>query len=83
MPCNITETGNRINEPYRMNDGRAFTDNRSSSEIYREIRQVLDKNGCGANSTYDFKLCLTRNADTLIKHFNKKAFEKNGVYKCN
>ena len=82
MPCNNTENG-LINEPYLMNDGgRGFTDNRSSSEINREIRQVLDKGGCGGESSYDFKLCLIRNADTLIKHFNKKTFEKNGVYKC-
>lgn len=83
MPCNKTDNGELINEPYRMQDARAFTDYRSSTELAREVRQVLDKNGCGANSTYDFKLCLTRNADTLISYFNKKNFQKNGVYKCN
>ena len=83
MPCNKTDDGELINEPYRMQDARAFTDYRSSSELVREVRHILDKNGCKSNSTYDFKLCLTRNADTLIGHFNKKNFKKNGVYKCN
>ena len=83
MSCNKTDNGVSVNEPFRMQDARAFTDYRSSNELDREVRQVLDKNGCGANSTYDYKLCLTRNADTLIKHFNKKTFEKNGVYNCN
>ena len=67
-----------------MQDARAFTDYRSSNdELDREIREVLDKNGCGAKSSFDFKLCLIRNADVLISHFNKKTFKKNGVYKCN
>lgn len=83
MPCNKTDNGEMINEPYRMQDARAFTDYRSAGELTREVRQVLDNNGCSSNSTYNLKLCLTRNADTLIRHFNKKNFEKNGVYKCN
>ena len=83
MPCNKTDNGELINEPYRMEDARAFTDYRSASELAREVRQVLDNNGCASNSTYNFKLCLIRNTDTLIRYFNKKNFEKNGVYKCN
>lgn len=82
MPCNQTENG-LINEPFRMQDARAFTDYRSASELDREVRHVLDKNKCGAKSSLDYKYCLIRNADILITYFNKKIFEKNGVYKCN
>jgi hypothetical protein len=76
MSCNKTETGISVNEPYRMQDARTFTDYRSSNELDREVRQVLEKNGCSAKSTYDYKLCLTRNADILIKHFNTKPLKK-------
>ena len=50
MPCNKTEDGRLINEPYRMQDGRAFTDYRSSNDLDREVRQLLDKNGCVSES---------------------------------
>ena len=83
MPCNKTENGQLVNEPYRMQDGRAFTDYRSSNDLVREVRQILDKNGCMSDSTYQFKLCLIRNTNSIANYFEKKNFEKNGVYKCN
>ena len=48
MSCNLSYAG-KFFEPYRMQDGRGFTDYRSSNELDREIREVLDKNGCNSN----------------------------------
>jgi hypothetical protein len=53
-------------EPYRMSDGRSFTDYRPNHEINTEVKKFL----CNSNSqccknNYNYKVCLTNGCKTV------------------
>ena len=81
MSCNLSKSGNFF-EPYRMQDGRGFTDYRSSNELDREIVDLVKKSGCDSSDSYEYKQCLIRNANNLFKNFDNSQKKKMGVYKC-
>ena len=81
MSCNITDKGN-MHEPYRMNDGRGFTDYRSSRELNSDLINLLKLSGCNPDDSYEYKLCLIRNQNKILKNLNNKAKKEMGIYKC-
>ena len=55
--------------PFRMQDGRALTDYRSSRVIYNEMTKKLCNNNkecCNSNNTHNVSLCMQRNTDFLM-----------------
>ena len=81
MSCNKTDFG-KIFEPYRMNDGRGFTDYRSKSEVLRDVRELASQLGCDSMDNYNLKLCLSRNGDKIINSQISRTVKDMGIYKC-
>jgi hypothetical protein len=66
-------------EPYRMNDGRGFTDYRPSHETNNDLKLQLcnsDNKCCNTTSNdYKYKLCLINNTDTIKKQMESNNFK--------
>lgn len=70
--------------PYRMQDGRALTDYRSSRVIYNTmVKDLCDKNSecCNDNNTYSISQCLQRNTDLLIDKSTKTINRDSGIHR--
>ena len=53
-------------EPYKMNDGRFFTDYRPNHELNNDVKNYLcnANNKCCSNN-YNYKVCLTNTHDDI------------------
>lgn len=60
--------------PSRMNDGRAFTDYRPRCIINSELMSEVRDNNMIASS-YESRMYLQKNADTIIQRSHNSAFE--------
>lgn len=58
--------------PMRMNDGRIFTDYRPRCMINSELMQELEKQNM-VSSSYDSRMFLQKNAESLIKTYKSNA----------
>ena len=70
--------------PYRMQDGRALTDYRSSRVIYNTmVKDLCDKNSgcCNDNNTYSISQCLQRNTDLLMNKSTNTLNKCSGIHK--
>jgi hypothetical protein len=76
--CNKTSNNKYFNCPARMNDGRAFTDYRSSSSVDDMIRYSNN-----VMSNYEYRQFLIHNADKIMKVNNQYTSEKMGCTDCN
>ena len=66
-----------------MQDGRAFTDFRSQSEVYSNVNQRAS-NFCKNNSnSYDTRICLQRNAGLIFQEDNQRLNSTYNLPKCN
>ena len=65
-------------EPYKMNDGRFFTDYRPNHELNHDIKKYLcnANNKCCANN-YNYKVCLTNTYDNIHKYLSHHNFKNN------
>jgi len=69
-----------IVEPYRMNDGRSFTDYRPNYELNYEIKKYL----CNANdkccsNSYNYKVCLSNTYDNVSSYLTSDPFKNNYI----
>ena len=67
-------------EPYRMADGRCFTDYRSTHETDNELKKVICAQNnacCKKNDHYNYKLCVVKNAENLRHYLNDGKFKNN------
>ena len=69
MNCNNCINGK--NEPFRSYAGQCITDYRSSNDRENELRRILAFNGCKPNSSYDFKICLQNNANSVKQYLDR------------
>jgi len=60
-------------EPYLMNDGRCFTDYRSIHETNNSIKML----SCNSKNSYNYKLCLINNSDSIKKMLDNDNFKNN------
>ena len=75
--CNKTSNNKYFYLPARMNDGRTFTDYRSSSTVDDMIRYSNN-----VMSSYDYRQFLISNANNIMKVNNDYTEQKVGNSKC-
>lgn len=75
--CERPSNNKFFNCPPRMDDGRHFTDYRP-----RCTQQYQDKVKNNIMSSYDYRMFLTRNADSFIKHNALNAYMQNRCGPC-
>ena len=75
--CYRTANNKFFKAPPRMADGRHFTDYRQN---YALNNNVSTDNG--VETSYEFRMFLTRNANKIIELNKKHSFLKNGVTDC-
>ena len=75
--CYKTSDNYYYNCAPKMQDGRSFTDYRANCTL---DNMVSSSNNI--QSSYEYRLFLTRNAEKLMEQNRKVAYEKNGVSKC-
>ena len=80
---NICSNQNEVFQFYNlMQDGRAFTDFRSQSEVYSNVNQRAS-NFCKNNSnSYDTRICLQRNAGFIFQEDNQRLNSIYNLPKC-
>ena len=69
--------------PYRMQDGRALTDYRTSRVIYNTmVKDLCDNNSecCNDNNTYSISQCLQKNTALLMDKSNKSLNKGSGIH---
>lgn len=76
--CDKVSNNKYFNCPARMDDGRQFTDYRSSDYVNNIIRMTS-----GTMSSYDYRQYLINNANELMKENREHAVKKNGCPSCN
>jgi hypothetical protein len=76
--CNKTSNNKYFDSPARMDDGRAFTDYRSSNSVDDMIRF---SNNIG--SSYEYRQFLINNATNIMNINNKYTVDKVGSNSCN
>jgi hypothetical protein len=76
--CNKTSNNKYFGSPARMDDGRAFTDYRSSSSVDDMIRYSNN-----VMNNYEYRQFLIHNADNIINVNNKYTQDKIGNVNCN
>ena len=68
----------KIIEPFRMHDARAFTDYRPNHELDKEVKKYLckaNKNCCADN--YNYKVCLVNSCDNVKAYLSNDPFKNN------
>jgi hypothetical protein len=78
MNCDKTSNNKYFDCPARMDDGRTFTDYRSSSSVDDMIRYSNN-----VMSSYEYRQFLIHNATNLMKVNNQYTNNKIGCYSCN
>lgn len=63
--CGCRKMNEVVNNFNLIEDGRAFTDYRSASETYNDIKGRSDS-VCMSNNSYETRICLQRNAGVLF-----------------
>ena len=81
MSCNL-QNDMLVHEPFRMNDGRQFTDYRSHTDLNKDFVNSVNKTGCNNNNSYTIKQCAINNFSKLFEKEFINTFVKSGVYKC-
>ena len=76
--CNKTSNNKYFDCPARMDDGRTFTDYRSSSQVDDMIRYSNN-----VMSSYEYRQFLINNADNIMNINNQYIFDKVGCESCN
>ena len=76
--CNKTSNNKYFDCPARMDDGRTFTDYRSSSQVDDMIRYSNN-----VMSSYEYRQFLINNADNIMNINNQYIFNKVGCESCN
>ena len=76
--CNKTSNNKYFDSPARMDDGRAFTDYRSSNSIDDMIKY---SNNIG--SSYEYRQFLINNAVNIMNVINQNTASKMGCNSCN
>jgi hypothetical protein len=71
--CNKTSNNKYFDCPAIMNDGRTFTDYRSS----KVVNTMIEKSN-NIKSNYDYRQFLIHNTDNIIKIHNEYIYEKVG-----
>ena len=65
-------------EPYRMNDGRCFTDYRQSHEVDKQVKKMMCKyNSQCCKNNYNYKICLVNSCDTVKNYLENDNFKNN------
>jgi hypothetical protein len=80
MSCNNCVNG--VNEPLISYAGQCITDYRSSNDRENEIRAVLEINGCKPKSSYDFKLCMQHNSESVKNYLDRSFKQSLSSNKC-
>lgn len=73
--------------PYRMNDGREFTDYRSQADTHRDFLNMVctnikDKECCDNNDSYNIKKCIQKNTNQIVSLINNNTSNKSKIKKC-
>lgn len=76
--CNKTSNNKYFDSPARMDDGRAFTDYRSSNSIDDMIRYSNN-----INSSYQYRQFLINNGSNIMNINNIYTMDKVGSNSCN
>lgn len=76
--CDKTSNNKYFDCPPRMDDGRHFTDYRSSDYVNNLLRMTN-----GIISSYDYRQYLIHNADKIMDMNREYAQEKNDCKPCN
>lgn len=76
--CDKVSNNKYFDCPARMDDGRQFTDYRSSDYVNNVIRM-----SSGTMSSYDYRQYLIHNADKIMQENRSHAKEKNNCSPCN
>ena len=76
--CNKTSNNKYFGSPARMDDGRSFTDYRSSSSVDDMIRYSNN-----LLNSYDYRQFLIHNADNIINIKNRYTQDKISNVNCN
>ena len=75
--CQRSSSSDKESCPFRMADGRHFTDYRTRCSQTQSWRQDLN-----FPSSYDFRMYLTRNAEKIIEQNSMQAVENNACTPC-
>jgi hypothetical protein len=68
----------KYTEPFRMDDGRSFTDYRPNHELDKEVKKYLCKanNKC-CTDNYNYKVCLVNSCDNIKAYLSNDPFKSN------
>ena len=77
MNCYKASNNKFYNSAAKMSDGRTFTDYRPNHEINEHI---LSNNKVA--NMHNYRMFLSRNAESIMEKNNEYMFIKNGLYNC-
>jgi len=77
MNCYKASNNKFLNSVAKMSDGRTFTDYRPNNEINEHI---LNNNKVA--NMHNYRMFLSRNAESIMEKNNEYMFLKNGLYSC-
>jgi hypothetical protein len=77
MNCYKTTNNKHFTAPPRMADGRHFTDYRPTFDLNTKIQ-----NDNNVDTSYNYRMLLTNNAEQIMELNRKQSFLMNGVSNC-